>query len=88
MRKCTGNNTREWGFDAVFDVTCPNCGSLVEFFKDDITRNCHGCDATVINDRKDYGCARWCSSTVDADIRNICPNFRRSKDRFYKHYNY
>ena len=40
MRKCTGNNTQEWGFDAIFDIECPNCGNFVEFFKDEITRNC------------------------------------------------
>jgi hypothetical protein len=38
MRKCAGNNTQEWGFDAIFDVKCPNCGCLVEFFKDEINR--------------------------------------------------
>ena len=36
MRKCTGNNTQDWGFDAIFDVKCPNCGNLVEFFKDEM----------------------------------------------------
>ena len=40
MKKCTGNNTREWGFDAIFELACPRCGKRVEFFKDDITRNC------------------------------------------------
>jgi phage FluMu protein Com len=38
MRKCTGNNTQDWGFDAIFDVKCPNCENLVEFFKDEINR--------------------------------------------------
>jgi len=55
MRKCTGNNTQEWGPDAIFDVKCKNCGNLVEFFKDEITRNCSRCKNTVYNDRKDYG---------------------------------
>jgi endogenous inhibitor of DNA gyrase (YacG/DUF329 family) len=56
MRKCTGNNTQDWGFDAIFDVKCPNCGNLVEFFKDEINRNCPQCKESVLNDRKDYGC--------------------------------
>jgi hypothetical protein len=46
MRKCTGNNTQEWGFDAIFDVKYANCGYLVEFFKDEITRNCSKCTTT------------------------------------------
>ncbi len=43
MRKCTGNNLQEWGFDAIFDVKCQACGHMVEFFKDEITRNCPKC---------------------------------------------
>jgi len=63
MRKCTGNNTQEWGADAIFDVKCKGCGNLIEFFKDEITRNCSRCKNTVYNDRKDYGCNQWCSSS-------------------------
>ena len=43
MRKCTGNNTQDWDFDGIFDVKCSNCGNLVEFFKDEINRNCPFC---------------------------------------------
>jgi predicted Zn-ribbon and HTH transcriptional regulator len=43
LRKCTGNNTQEWEADAIFDVKCKKCGELVEFFKDEITRNCSHC---------------------------------------------
>ena len=84
MRKCTGNNTHEWGFDAVFDVECPKCGEQVEFFKDEITRNCPQCRHTVVNDRQDYGCQMWCSASSE-HFRNFCPKFKRSKDRFSGH---
>lgn len=83
MKKCTGNNTREWGFDAIFEVQCNHCGTLIEFFKDEITRICSECKKTVSNDRKDFGCPLWCSSSSSYP-RNICPKFRRSKDRFYR----
>lgn len=82
MRKCTGNNTQEWGADAIFDIECKACGHLVEFFQDEITRPCSHCGKTIHNDRKDYGCGQWCSS-ASSHIRNICPNFRKSKERFY-----
>jgi hypothetical protein len=82
LRKCTGNNTQEWGPDAIFDIECKNCGNLVEFFKDDITRNCSHCRRTVYNNRKDYGCGQWCSSS-SPHRRNLCPKFRQSKNRFY-----
>lgn len=84
MRKCTGNNTQEWTSDAIFKVKCPNCDNFVEFFKDEITRNCRKCQRTVVNDRKDYGCGQWCSSS-SVHTRNLCPNFKRLKDRFYGH---
>jgi hypothetical protein len=32
MRKCNGNNTHEWGFDAIFDVKCQECGNTVDRF--------------------------------------------------------
>ena len=84
MRKCTGNNTREWGFDAIFDVKCPHCGAPVEFFKDEIKRPCPKCGQRVANDRRDYGCNQWCSATSPHE-RNFCSRFKKSKDRFYGH---
>lgn len=84
MRKCAGNNTQDWGFDAVHDVQCPKCGNPVEFFKDEISRHCSQCKETILNDRKDYGCGQWCSSS-SSHTRNFCPKFKRSKERFYGH---
>ena len=83
MRKCTGNNTQEWGPEAIFEVECPSCGTLVEFFKDEISRYCPRCRETVVNDRKDFGCSRNC--TAETENRNICPKFRRSKVEFRWH---
>jgi hypothetical protein len=31
-------NTEGWGFEAIFDIDCPDCGLKVEFFKDEIRR--------------------------------------------------
>ena len=71
MRKCSGNNRYEWGFDAIFDVKCLHCGGLVEFFKDEIKRNCSHCNAPVLNDRKDFGCGQQCSASSPHRI-NLC----------------
>ena len=86
MRKCSGNNTQEWGFDAIFQIQCAHCGYPVEFFKDEIKRTCRQCKEEVVNDRKDFGCERECSSGQDAQIRNTCSKFIRSKRRFYGHF--
>lgn len=85
MRKCTGNNTRDWGFDAIFDVECPSCGHIFEFFKDEISLHCPNCRETVYNPRKDYGCGQWCSSS-STHRRNLCSKFVKSKQRFVGNY--
>ena len=81
MRKCNGNNTEEWSFDAIFNLECKKCGTSVEFFKDDITRNCPACRQTVHNDRGDYGCGQYCNSS-STHRRYMCAKFKRSKQRF------
>ena len=84
MRKCSGNNFEEWGFDGIFDIECPDCGNLVEFFKDEITRRCSQCKKIVHNNRGYYGCGQLCSSS-SPHKRNLCPKFKKSKDRSYGH---
>ncbi|KIX15464.1 hypothetical protein X474_04185 [Dethiosulfatarculus sandiegensis] len=57
---------------------------MVEFFKDEITRNCSNCGETVVNDSKDYGCGQWCSADSPHQ-RNLCPKFKKSKHLFSGH---
>ncbi len=85
MKKCTGGDTTQWGFDAIFDIECPHCGNMVEFFKDEIKRKCKKCRQPVINNRKDYGCNQWCSANSE-HARNLCSRFKRSKEKFYGRY--
>ena len=84
MRKCTGNNTEEWGFDSIFEIPCPHCGEMVEFFKDELRRTCPQCRGHVFNDRGDYGCGQWCSSS-SPHTRNFCSKFRKLKARYWGH---
>jgi len=58
--KCPGQDSRYWGPDAIFDVPCPACGTLVEFFKDEATRRCTKCGFRFRNPSIDVGCAEWC----------------------------
>ena len=64
MSKCPGQDTQQWGFDAIFDVECPKCGRPIEFFKDEVRHRCKGCSEVVFNDRMDLGCAKWCPSAA------------------------
>ncbi len=58
--QCPGQDSRYWDSSAVFEVSCPKCGSAVEFFKDDSTRKCPGCGTKMLNPNNDFGCASYC----------------------------
>jgi putative nucleotidyltransferase with HDIG domain len=70
--KCPGQDTRFWKPEAIFEVPCPKCGRMIEFFKDESTRRCKHCGHKVINPRMDFGCAAYCQFAAqclgDADI--------------------
>jgi ribosomal protein S27E len=58
--KCPGQDTRFWRPGDIFDVTCSECGSQVEFFKDEARRRCPNCGNRIINPKISLGCAQWC----------------------------
>ncbi len=58
--KCPGQDMQYWTEGAIFDVTCPECGKMVEFYKDDTTRKCHACGHRFVNPKMDFGCATYC----------------------------
>ncbi len=58
--KCPGQDSRYWKPGAIFDVKCPNCGEMIEFFKDDTRRKCPRCGHEVPNPEMDFGCAAYC----------------------------
>ncbi|MFC1849848.1 hypothetical protein ACFL27_06530 [candidate division CSSED10-310 bacterium] len=60
--KCPGQDRRYWQPHDIFEVPCPECGQAVEFFKDDLTRQCSHCDHRLFNPRMDFGCASHCQA--------------------------
>ena len=58
--QCPGQDSRYWKPGAIFDVKCPNCGTMIEFFKDDTRRRCPSCGKDVPNPEMDFGCAAYC----------------------------
>ena len=58
--KCPGQDTRYWDSGAIFEVKCPSCGNIEEFFKDESTRKCKKCEFTIRNPKMDFGCAAYC----------------------------
>ncbi|MFZ7127265.1 MAG: phosphohydrolase [Desulfobacterales bacterium] len=58
--KCPGQDMQFWKPGDIFEVQCPNCGRIVEFFKDDTARRCGGCGHRFANPKMDFGCAAYC----------------------------
>ncbi len=58
--RCPGQDSRYWKPGAIFEVPCSNCGSRLEFFKDESTRRCKTCGHKMVNPRMDFGCAAYC----------------------------
>ena len=57
---CPGQDTRYWRPDDIFSIKCADCGTTVEFFKDEATRKCKGCGNQLRNPKLSMGCAQWC----------------------------
>jgi len=58
--KCPGQDSRYWSGEDVFEAPCPNCGHMIEFFKDDSQQKCRKCGQRMLNPRMDFGCASYC----------------------------
>jgi hypothetical protein len=58
--KCPGQDTQYWKPGAIYEVKCPECGHIVEFFKDDTARKCGKCGHRFANPEMDFGCAAYC----------------------------
>ncbi len=59
--KCPGQDLRFWKPGDIFDISCPQCGGNIEFFKDDVRRRCKSCGSKVTNPKIDFACAEWCA---------------------------
>jgi DNA-directed RNA polymerase subunit RPC12/RpoP len=57
--RCPGQNSMFWKPGDIYDVSCPNCGKPVEFWKDDAKRTCT-CGHRFLNPKRDIGCLEWC----------------------------
>ena len=56
--RCPGQDPMFWKPGDVFEIPCPKCSFLVEFFKFDVKRKCK-CGHEIVNPRINFGCAEW-----------------------------
>lgn len=59
--KCPGQDMRYWTAEDVYDIKCPHCGNMIEFFKTDIRLRCPSCRERVANPKFSMGCAEYCA---------------------------
>ena len=57
---CPGQDTRYWKAGDIFYIPCNECGKMIEFFKDDVSRKCPNCGNRIQNPKISLGCAQWC----------------------------
>ncbi len=81
--KCPGQDTRYWKEDAIFEIRCPKCGTMVEFFKDDVSRPCPGCGQRLSNPRIDLGCATYCPYAEQC-LGELHPGLREQQSLVFK----
>ncbi len=58
--RCPGQDMQYWKGDVAFEVACPKCATVVEFFKDESSRRCHECGHRFPNPKISFDCAQWC----------------------------
>lgn len=81
--KCPGQDSRYWKPGSIFEVRCPECGSEVEFFKDDSVRRCKKCGYKFLNPKMDFGCASYCKYAEQC-IGNLPPELIAQKEDLLK----
>jgi putative nucleotidyltransferase with HDIG domain len=60
MARCPGQDQRFWKPEDIFEADCPECGGLIEFWKDEPKLKCPNCGKLAVNPKLDLGCAEWC----------------------------
>ncbi len=58
--KCPGQNPQNWKPEDIFEVKCSFCDEMIEFWKDELFRNCTHCKKRNLNPKINIGCAEWC----------------------------
>jgi hypothetical protein len=81
--KCPGQDPRYWKFDAIFEAKCPNCGGVLEFFKDETRRRCRKCGEQVLNPKMDFGCATHCKFAKHC-FGDLPPELIKQKQDLFK----
>lgn len=81
--RCPGQDSRFWGQEAIFETPCPQCGAMVEFFKDEPSRKCPRCGFRFVNPKMDFGCATYCRFAEEC-LGVLSPELVAKRESFLK----
>lgn len=81
--KCPGQDMQFWDSDAIYEVKCPECGHMVEFYKDDTTRKCGNCEHRFVNPKMDFGCASYCQFAEQC-LGSLPEDFVSQRENLFK----
>lgn len=81
--RCPGQDSRYWESGAIFEAKCPQCGHLVEFFKDESSRKCKQCGFKFANPKMDFGCASYCKYAAQC-LGDLPPELVAERDNLLK----
>lgn len=81
--RCPGQDSRYWESGAIFEAKCPQCGHLVEFFKDESSRKCKQCGSKFANPKMDFGCASYCKFAAQC-LGDLPPELVAERDNLLK----
>jgi hypothetical protein len=81
--KCPGQDMQYWKSEAIYEVKCPQCNKMVEFYKDDPSRKCGHCGHRFVNPKMDFGCASYCQFAEQC-LGTLPEEFLTQKDNLLK----
>jgi len=64
MGKCPGMDPSHWTVSDIAEHPCA-CGTLLEFWKDDVKRVCSNCGKVNFNPNLGNVCLSWCARAVE-----------------------
>lgn len=81
--KCPGQDMQYWTSESIYEVKCPKCSKMVEFYKDDTSRKCPHCEHRFVNPKMDFGCASYCQFAEQC-LGNLPEEFLAQRDNLLK----
>lgn len=65
IHRCPGMNPNFWKPEDITEIQCKVCKEQIEFWKDDIKRECPKCKRVMVNPNLEKICMSWCDKAKE-----------------------